>query len=279
MMTGLVRRIRAMSEDVGLRRGKRLVIAVRVPDSVDCCKAIGLDIAAWLEEGLVDILVVSDYYRLNPWKVSVELGHKHGVPVYPSLSESRVRDAEGVRLRNSAESYRARALEAWAAGADGIYMFNFFNPKAALWRELGDPATLASLDRVHCASVRGDGALATWVPNGQRFLNVPTLTPDRPIGLAPGKPVSVEVFAPGAGAADAAVELRLRFRPPAKAADVAVTLNGKPLPPPTASAAWLVFPVERSSLAKDLHRVELCLKADCRERPALEDLLLSVRHR
>lgn len=279
MMTGLLRRIRAMSEDVGLRRNKPLLIAVRVPDSVDCCKAIGLDIAAWLDEGLVDILAVSDYYRLNPWKVSVELGHKHGVPVYPSLSESRVRDAEGVQLRNSLESYRARAKEAWAAGADGIYMFNVFDPKAALWRELGDPAALARLDRVHCASVRGSDALAMWVPRGERFLNVPSLTPDRPIALAPGKPVRVEFSGPGAAAADVAARLHLRFQRAPRPADVAVTLSGKPLPLPTVSGAWLVFPVERSSLATDLNRVEVCLRPDCRESPMLEDLVLWVRTR
>ena len=64
-------------------------IAVRVPDSVGYCKAIALDLYRWLEEDLIDIMVVGDYFWLQPWERSVELGHKYEVPVYPSLSGSR----------------------------------------------------------------------------------------------------------------------------------------------------------------------------------------------
>jgi hypothetical protein len=63
-----------------------------VPDSVDYCRFIGLDLEKWLGEGLTDLLVVTGYTQLNPWEDGVKLGHKYGVKVYPSLDEPRVRD-------------------------------------------------------------------------------------------------------------------------------------------------------------------------------------------
>jgi len=79
MMTDLIRRLHRMTEDEGIKRGKPILIAVRVPDSVEYCRGIGLDIERWLKEGLVDLLITTCYFRLNPWEYSVELGHRYGV--------------------------------------------------------------------------------------------------------------------------------------------------------------------------------------------------------
>ncbi len=92
IMTDLLRRVRRMADERSVRRGRPLLIAVRVPDSVECSRAIGLDIERWMKEDLVDLLAVSCLFRLNPWETSVALGHKYGIPVYPSLSESRFKD-------------------------------------------------------------------------------------------------------------------------------------------------------------------------------------------
>src|SRR5262245_63997863 len=43
-MTELLRRIRAMTEAVGRKKGAPILLAVRVPDSVPYCKLIGLDL-------------------------------------------------------------------------------------------------------------------------------------------------------------------------------------------------------------------------------------------
>jgi hypothetical protein len=148
-----------MTLDEGMKHGKPLLIAVRVPDSVEYCRGIGLDIERWLREGLVDVLITTCYFRLNPWEYSVELGHRYGVPVYASLSESRVNEkvhgevGEFTRDWNT-ESYRARAMEAWHAGVDDICMFNIFNPNRPQWRELGDPKTLEGLDKLTFVTCR-----------------------------------------------------------------------------------------------------------------------------
>lgn len=42
-----------------------MIVAVRVPDSVEYCRARGFDIERWLFEGLVDLLIATCYFQLN----------------------------------------------------------------------------------------------------------------------------------------------------------------------------------------------------------------------
>ncbi|HID23098.1 MAG TPA: hypothetical protein EYP14_11950, partial [Planctomycetaceae bacterium] len=107
-MTDLLRRVRRMTEQVGCRRGKPILIAVRVPDSLEYCRDIGLDLQRWLQEGLIDLLITTGYFRLNPWTYTVQLAHRYGVAAYPCLSDSRVRGESRFR-RASLQAYRGRA--------------------------------------------------------------------------------------------------------------------------------------------------------------------------
>ena len=154
MLTDLMRRVRKMTDRRAGERGRPMLIAVRVPDSVEYCSAIGIDLVRWLKEDLVDLLVVGGYFQLNPWETSVALGHKYGVPVYPSLDDPRFRDKEAQELRNSAACCRGRALEAWAAGGDGIYLFNFFDPHSFLLKELGDPKAMVNMEHLYTSGAR-----------------------------------------------------------------------------------------------------------------------------
>ena len=89
-MTELLRRVRTMTEEVAQERGRPLLIAVRVSDSPEFSRALGLDWEQWLEEDLIDILVVGGYFELRPWEDAVELGHKYDVPVYPCFEPSHM---------------------------------------------------------------------------------------------------------------------------------------------------------------------------------------------
>ena len=181
MMTGLMRHVRQTTEDIGCRRGRPILVSIRVPDSLDYCRDMGFDIERWLQDGLVDILITTGYFRLNPWSYTVRLAHKHGVTAYPCLSDSRVRGETRFR-RASLESYRGRAMNAWAAGADGIHLFNYFDPKAALWQELGDVESLRTLDKLYFVTVR-DGNPNAFLANGREYRATPLLTPSHPSPL------------------------------------------------------------------------------------------------
>ncbi len=278
-MTDMVRRVREVTEREGLRRGRPILVAIRVPDSVEYCGAMGLDVERWLADGLVDMMAVSDYFRLNEWRVSVALGHRYNVPVYPCLSETRMRDAEAAKARSSKECYRARALNAWAAGADGVYMFNSFNPRSPLWREMGDPKVLAPLDKVYVIGARGVAVINFWMEDGERrFMKRPTLSPERPVALKPGEAFTVPLEVgeePGA----AQVELRVRVKALAEPADLSVKMNGEALANPTAAGAWLTYAVDPARMRKGVNQMEFTLRGESTANLALEDLQLWVRYR
>jgi len=301
-MTSMIRRVRAMADKVGLERGRPILIAVRTPDSVDYCRAVGLDVVRWMAEDLIDLLVVSGYFRLNPWETSVKLGHKYGVPVYPCLSETRLRDKEASKVRRSLDCYRARAMNVWHSGADGVFMFNYTNPRSPLWRQIGDPKTIATADRVYCTGARGGKVINRWLVGGQRFWNRSPLSPERPRKLDPGKSVTVELRvgedvskgAAGGGTPD--LKLALRVAGLVKAEALAVKLNGRPLDrgamsakqpsaapkaKPSAKApvpdAWVEYPLAPSSVRVGVSQFEVALDRQCKTGIVLKDLLLWVR--
>jgi hypothetical protein len=254
MMTDLVRRVRVMADEQGRKRGRPILIAVRVPDSVDYARAVGLDIERWLQEGYVDLLSGTCYYQLNPWEYLVNLGHKYGVPVYPSLSESRVRAKTPVYSRTSQQTYRARAAEVWQAGADGIYLFNFFNPKAPMLSEIGDPKALATMDKTYFVTVRNYRP-SMYLKDGERFQNVPILTPDNPWALSAGKPITVPIEL-GKEGEGATVSLCLMTTAPT---GPQVSVNGTDLAAPTRKDPWWEYPVP-ATILKPGHN-EVTLKA------------------
>ena len=143
MMTDLVRRIRAITKCVSIKRGRPLLVQVRTPLSVESALAIGLDIPAYLKEDLVDILVAGvDYEQVSvasSLKDMVDLGHQYEVPVYGLITPC-----------GSMENWRAAAMNRWYWGADGIYIFNLF-PKTPDERFslLGSVETLKGLNKTY----------------------------------------------------------------------------------------------------------------------------------
>ena len=173
MMTDLVRRARNMLDEVAEKRGRPMLVAIRVPDSVAYCRAMGLDIVRWLEEKLVDLLTGGGYFKLAPWQNLVTLGHEHDVPVYACLVARRIMAGGGCGEESDLPRWRGEALAAWDAGVDGIYTFNRFNPRDQVLRELGDPELLRSLrrdDRVIYSGSKGYRDPGYWLRDGRMFV-------------------------------------------------------------------------------------------------------------
>ena len=164
-MTGLLARVRHGTQEVARRRGRPFLIAVRVMDSPGFARGIGLDVEAWLKQGLVDVLVAGGcYFHLEPWQTMVNLGHKHDVPVYACLSASRLPE-------NDDKVWRGEALDAWQAGVDGIYTFNLIDPRHRLFRELGDPALLKTLPVDH-RYIMGSRYWIDFLKDGEKFRRI-----------------------------------------------------------------------------------------------------------
>ena len=139
-MTAWMRDVRAMTQAVSAQRGRPLLLSARIMARPEQNRAIGLDPVAWIEEDLLDLVVVSHYLRNDfplPVKQYRELLPEE-FPLYASIE-----------VAPDAETYRSIARQLWQDGVDGIMLFNFFTtrergeePPFDIIRELGDPKAL-----------------------------------------------------------------------------------------------------------------------------------------
>ena len=149
LMNDLMRDLRAMTEEEGLRRGRPILIAARYMGDLEQSLRYGLDVKTWLEEDLVDILMTKSMYaNLQPMKALFDLGHSYNVPSYPMVN-CAYKDGYGQRRRFDWEIWRGDAMLRFSEGADGITTFNSFDPTLPLWWELGDPEILAGLSKTY----------------------------------------------------------------------------------------------------------------------------------
>lgn len=273
-MTDLMRRVRRMTEDVGLARRRPILVAMRVPDSLDYSLEMGFDLETWLEEGLMDILITTDYFRLNPWSHSVELGHRHGVKVYPALTDPRVKDETRFH-RAGLNAYRARAASAWASGADGLYLFNLYDidRKSPLWRELGDPAALALADKDYFLTDL-DGKPTSWLAKGDRHQTIPVVTPTRPAQLSAKSRfetrllVAEDLDAAREAGREPRASLHLELPGLSDPARVSAVWNGKPLSGATPQDGWLDWTLDPASVRKGENELAIRLSPATASSPA-----------
>ena len=116
IITSMMREIRSLTDAAAERRGRPLLIAVRVPDTFTTSLDNGMDVAAWLEQDLIDILIIGGGYA--PWSLPVETwveaAQPHGVPVYPCVNMGK----------ESLPLVRGLASNWYRAGVDGLYFWN-----------------------------------------------------------------------------------------------------------------------------------------------------------
>lgn len=140
IMTAFVRDVRHLLDDAARSKGRHLGLSVRV----DWKKypVWGCDLATWLKEGLLDYLVVGQHglggfeFDLTPF---VTLARGSGCAVLfgeEAIVSGHDRTAEEDRLIAagklkpparailSREQYESRAARWYAAGADGLHLFN-----------------------------------------------------------------------------------------------------------------------------------------------------------
>jgi hypothetical protein len=282
-MTELVTRIRTMADEVGQSRGRPILIGMRLPDSVEYCRAIGLDLERWMADDLLDIYVPGSYYQLNEWDYSIALGRKYGVKVYPSLDDMRCRDPEGLARRVTKEVYRARAADAWRAGADGIYLFNYPNvleSDTEILNELGSPEKLATLDKDYVGSYRGAMNASGGNLPFQPYLKIETLNPDRPRAVEPGAAATASFYLGDESTTMTPPKLKLRLQLPGiqDANQLQVSLNGRSLEATIGDGGWVECIPAAPDLRPGRNTVEVALPAIAKQPAIWIDVVLEVRH-
>lgn len=212
MMNDFMRKVRAQADTVGVQRQRPLLVACRVPLSVERSLAIGLDVETWLKEDLVDVLIFGG--DLGPMAMApqlrtmVALAHQYKVPALANICGSGLQPAHTYHTN---EAWWGAAMNAWQAGADGIYTFNLFptEPDERLSR-LGSPDTLKGLDKIYAID-------AIEPRDFWGFDRAALVVPDRlPIALVPNESVTAILPVGEDIAANApvgrTVDARLRIR-------------------------------------------------------------------
>ncbi|HPO12587.1 MAG TPA: family 10 glycosylhydrolase [Candidatus Hydrogenedentes bacterium] len=256
MMNDFMRKVRALTERVAMARNRPFLVSCRIPLSVERCVAIGLDVPAWLEEDLVDILVLGG--DLGPMAMApqlremTELTHQHGVRAMANICGSGLQPAHGY---SEPGAWYGAAMNAWQAGVDGIYIFNLFpsEPDERLNR-IGARDTLRGLDKVY--------AIDPIEPRDfWGFDRAALVVPDRlPIQLVPGAsvtaklPVGEDIAVNAPEGKTPKVCLRIRVTAAAESDQLQCTMNDTDLGPATPvealgstpAAAWfqLVPPIQ-----------------------------------
>ena len=247
ILTGFQRRVRDMAYKHGNRRGRPILVATRLPVTKRMCRHVGIDIQKWLEEDYLDVLTtaVGCHPFTNPTRELVELGHAHGVPVYPVIANSTTRVVD----QRTIEHWRGMAATFWHAGADGVYLFNTF-PKALQhphFTELGDPKKLAQMSKIFVIDkIRiVDGGIAHAIMQSQIL----------PVKLDPAgklRQVTLPVADDVAGAAQEGrlkqLTLRVQFEGRAPKDKVEVRLNGDVLKSTNqdAKSGWVTYSADPS---------------------------------
>lgn len=156
MLTEFMQRSRDMVDEAGRRRGRQLMLAVRVPDVLDQCMAMGFDVEQWVDQSIVDYLVPSHFGHMD-LNMQVEdfreLTEGTECRVYPSthgpgwIGHTRL-------STYGPEHYHAVANNYYAFGADGIATYNYQGgkleamlPRLRALTPMRDPEMLCEYDR------------------------------------------------------------------------------------------------------------------------------------
>lgn len=166
-VTEFMRQVRRMTLEVAGQRGRPLLLAAKVPQTMEGCRADGFDVRAWAEQHLVDVLTLgSRSMDVDVEGVRAAVGNE--VQLQPCFDDHHATD--GYRY-GSIEFLRGVFANHWQRGANGVVTFNWsigspelcrsvgveegWPPHGEAYREIGDPATLAGRNKVFAVERRG----------------------------------------------------------------------------------------------------------------------------
>jgi hypothetical protein len=132
LMTDFVKRVRTCVKEAGEHRGRPIIMMARVPDTIEMGLRIGLDIEAWLKDGLLDAVIISGGYCPfeTPWDEITCLGKKAGIPAIACFSFGPLTGMPDLYTHDKQKLFeqklRAAALRAYEQGIQGFQFWNFF---------------------------------------------------------------------------------------------------------------------------------------------------------
>ena len=154
LLNEFTRKTRKQLDAASKRRGcGRLLLGVRVPQTLEECEYLGLDVATWIREGLVDYVVPSDFMHSDSnMKVEdfVKLAKGAHCKVYPAIHPRISQDGPNEHHRvMTLSNFQAAVQNFYGFGADGISPYNYdVSPTALGWlSQLRYPEEINRRDR------------------------------------------------------------------------------------------------------------------------------------
>ncbi len=146
VMTAFMRDMKAVVDAAGAKWGHTVKIMARLPRDIEQSLAYGFDAAIWAREGLADILVITPRWAscdsampLADWAAKCP-----GVELYAGIETLVVRQSGDAQA--TAEVVRGFAAQYLTAGADKIYLYNYYqNPRSPEGRSAEIYATCGQL--------------------------------------------------------------------------------------------------------------------------------------
>lgn len=160
LITSLVRRIALLCKDNGIK------LAIRVPDSLELNRLIGIDLVHWLKSDYIDILTLGGYFHLNKWEELSELRVHGTFEMYACLSRSRLSEKE-TRIEFPNYFWANEAALARKYEFDGVYLFNMFRAQSYIYPIFSSTGINSLYDPEY---EEQKGYLVNyWVKDGKKF--------------------------------------------------------------------------------------------------------------
>ena len=230
LITDLMQAVRELTNELAEKRGRPFYIAARVAPTLETSHRIGYDVRAWIDEGLVDILIPAGGYGTDPSiavKTFAGLCSGTDVALYPGLDvrlstipsgthsgrESHVGPEDP--LTKDTMLFRAEASRHRDAGADGVYIFNWHSDqhgRRQLLSEIGAPETMRQKDKIYAATPRSVIREGPWrgaTDNDRIWGEVPV--PLKPTLTGDGPTITLQVADDTESAGPTSIVLRLRL--------------------------------------------------------------------
>jgi len=236
MMTGIKSAVRAAAQ----KKNHPILLVVRVPDSLQYCKAIGIDLQTWIDQKLPDLVVFGGGFRLSPVSASGALMAKSGIPFYMSLGSSGIyvgndsgfANDDEVIPRHSRECFRAQVMEAAKGGAAGVL---YEEPPHWIRFSVNAIAGSAEAERLenkrYFATYKFGGGANSALKDGAKLRTLPYLVSSSPIELKKGSAkIDVDVWDDFAALKKSGVEPKATLTTEAvipSGMDIEVTINGR----------------------------------------------------
>ena len=227
LLTELLQRIRKHLDERGRQRGRLIRLAVRVPESLEACRLDGFEIPKWIDQGLVDYIVLGGGVVDIQVEQFKKIAAPQGVLVYPCLY-----GWPSKYYPITQDMAAGLALNYWQQKPDGLYLFNWFphsqnnsektgSYMAGFMHLLGDAKQIRA-NQKQLMFVADRGRPKGYYPHGWMHCVLPEALPE-------GKPLRAKIRTSGNFRASSKGTLQIEVKDLHPDDVVAVTLNGQPV--------------------------------------------------